>query len=75
MLPPSAFVDVTPVHQGAAGVVSGDMTSNTMFDYNGDGNPVTVGPIPGWPTLDGWDMTTGFGTPWARNYVADLAAS
>lgn len=74
-LPSDAFVDVAPVHQGAASVISGDLTSNTMFDYNGDGNPVTVGPIEGWPTLNGWDMTTGFGTPWAPNYVADLAAS
>jgi len=70
-----AFTDVGPVHQGAAGVISGDLDSNTMFSYNGDGNPVTVGSIPGWPTLAGWDLTTGFGTPWAPTYVAALAAS
>ena len=70
-----AFTDVVPVHQGAAGVISGNLDSNTMFSYNGDGNPVTVGSIPGWPTLAGWDMTTGFGTPWAPSYVAALAAS
>ena len=74
-LPSSAFHDVTPVHQGAAGVVSGDLSSNTMFDDNGPGNPVTVGSIPGSPTLGGWDMTTGFGTPWAPSYVSDLAGS
>jgi hypothetical protein len=56
-------------------VISGNLDSNTMFSYNGDGNPVTVGSIPGWPTLAGWDMTTGFGTPWAPSYVAALAAS
>ena len=73
--PPGAFVDVTPVHEGAAGVISGDLDSNTLFDYNGDGNAVTVGPVPGWPTLAGWDMTTGFGTPSAPTYVSELAAS
>jgi subtilase family serine protease len=70
----AAFVDVVPVHQGAAGVISGNMDSNTMFDYNGDGNAVSVGSVPGWPTLGGWDMTTGFGTPWAPTFVSELAA-
>jgi subtilase family serine protease len=70
-----AFADVAPVHQGAAGVISGNLDSNTMFSYNGDGNAVTIGSVPGWPTLTGWDMTTGFGTPWAPTYVAELTAS
>jgi subtilase family serine protease len=70
----AAFTDVAPVHQGAAGVISGDMDSNTLFDYNGDGNAVSVGSVPGWPTLDGWDMTTGFGTPWAPTFLSELAA-
>jgi subtilase family serine protease len=70
-----AFVDVAPVHQGAAGVLSGDLTSNTLFQYNGDGNPVTVGPVSGWPTLSGWDLTTGFGTPWAPTFASELAGS
>jgi subtilase family serine protease len=70
-----AFADVLPVHQGAAGVISGDLDSNTIFVDNGNGNAVTVGSVPGWPTLAGWDMTTGFGTPWAPTYVAALTAS
>jgi subtilase family serine protease len=70
-----AFNDIQPVHQGAAGVISGDLDSNTMFVDNGNGNAVTVGSVPGWPTLAGWDLTTGLGTPWAPNYVAALAAS
>jgi len=70
-----AFVDVAPVHQGATGVISGNLDSNRLFDYNGDGNAVTVGPVPGWPTLAGWDLTTGFGTPSAPTYVGELAAS
>lgn len=67
------FNDVAPIHQGAIGVLSGDLTSNTMFDYNGNGNAVTVGSVPGSPTLPGWDMTTGFGTPWAPNFINDLS--
>jgi subtilase family serine protease len=72
-LPSSAFTDVVPVHQGAAGVVSGDMTSNAMFVFNPDGS-VSPGPVSGWPVLAGYDMTTGLGTPWAPNFVADLTA-
>ena len=72
-LPSDAFVDVTPTHQGDAGVVSGNLDSNAMFQYNPDGS-VSVGPVAGSSTLTGWDMTTGFGTPWAPNFVADLAA-
>jgi subtilase family serine protease len=72
---PSAFTDVTPAHEGAAGVISGDLISNRMFDYNGDGVAVTWDPVAGWPTTTGYDMTTGFGTPWAPSYVSSLAAS
>ena len=68
----AAFTDVAPVHQGLAGVASGDLTSNTLFDYNGDGAAVTPGPVAGWPTLAGWDMTTGFGTPSAPVFVQEL---
>jgi hypothetical protein len=44
-----------------------------MFDYNGDGLPVSWDPVPGWDTTGGYDMTTGFGTPNAPAYVAALA--
>jgi subtilase family serine protease len=67
------FTDVRPVHQGAQGVISGDLTSNRMFDYNGDGQPVTWDPVPGWPVLNGYDMTTGWGTPDAPAYVSGVA--
>ena len=46
-----------------------------MFDYNGDGNAVTVGPGPGLADARGWDLTTGLGTPWAPTYVGELAGS
>jgi subtilase family serine protease len=67
------FTDVTPVHEGAPGVISGDLVSNRMFDYNGDGQPVTLDPVRGWPVRSGYDMTTGLGTPDAPAYVAGLA--
>ncbi|HZU20133.1 MAG TPA: S53 family peptidase [Gaiellaceae bacterium] len=82
---PAAFTDVVPIHQGAPNVISGDLTSNRMFDYNGDGLPVTWDPVPGWavnPCTDTsisgcdpstpYDMTTGWGTPNAPAYVAAL---
>ena len=70
---PSAFTDVTPTHQGLPGVISGELSTNQMFDYNGDGLPATWSSIAGWPTTQGYDMTTGFGTPKAVAYVAALA--
>jgi subtilase family serine protease len=72
-LPANAFKDVVPVHQGAAGVISGELKSNTMFADDGAGT-IVVGPIPGAATLPGYDMTTGLGTPWAPTYVGALAA-
>jgi hypothetical protein len=44
-----------------------------MFDYNGDGVPVTWDPVAGWPVLIGYDMTTGWGTPQASAYITGLA--
>ena len=51
-------------------MISGNLDSNTMFQDNGIGNAVTVGSIPGWPTLPGWDLTTGFGTPALDAYAS-----
>jgi subtilase family serine protease len=70
---PSAFNDI--VHQTYGNVISGQLWNNQMFDYNGDGLPSTPGPIPGWDTSDGWDMTTGFGTPRAAAFVSALRAA
>jgi subtilase family serine protease len=69
----AAFRDVVPLVQGSA--LSGQLVSNRLFDYNGDGEPVTLGPVPGWPVLTGWDMTTGFGTPKAPGFVAAVRAA
>lgn len=67
------FTDVNPIHQGSPSVISGELTTNRMFDYNGDGLPVSWDAVPGWPTLSSYDMTTGWGTPWAPSYVTGLA--
>jgi subtilase family serine protease len=69
----AAFADVAPIHQGSPGVISGDLNTNRMFDFNGDGQPVTWDPVTGWPVLAGYDMTTGWGVPNAPAYVAALA--
>jgi hypothetical protein len=53
-------------------VISGDLTSNRMFDYNGDGVPVSRDAVTGWPVLGGYDMTTGWGTPDAPAFVTGL---
>jgi subtilase family serine protease len=65
------FRDVVPVTEGTA--ASGQLVDNTLWQYNADGS-VSPGPVPGWPTRAGWDMTTGFGSPVVGPFVADLAA-
>jgi subtilase family serine protease len=69
----SWFTDVLPIHQGSAAVISGELSTNRMFDYNGDGLPVTWNAVTGSPTTAGYDQTTGWGTPWAPSYVSGLA--
>jgi subtilase family serine protease len=70
---PTWFTDVTPVTEGTA--QSGQLVGNQEWDYNGDGVAVTPDPVTGWPTLRGYDLTTGLGTPNAVAYVGGLAAS
>ena len=65
-----AFNDVDKVRQGPTTIISGDLSKNQMFDYNGDGFAVTWDPIPSWNTTTGYDMTTGVGTPNAPEYVS-----
>ena len=40
-------------------MISGDLTTNRMFDYIADGQPVAWDPVPGWDVVSGYDMTTG----------------
>lgn len=70
---PSWFTDVAQVIEGTA--QSGRLVNNGEWDYNGDGNAVTPDSVSGWPVLNGYDMTTGLGTPNAPAYVSGLAGS
>ncbi len=63
-LPSRDFNDIVPQNLGTgAGVTT--LADNSEF---GTG-------IPGMLTTTGWDLTTGFGTPNANNFVRDLAAA
>jgi subtilase family serine protease len=62
----TAFRDILPAVQGTA--LSGKLVNNTMFQYNADGS-VSVGPVPGYPVLTGWDLTTGWGSPLAPAFI------
>jgi len=67
-----AFRDIVPVTQGTA--VSGQLVNNQLFHYNADGS-VSPGPVPGYPTLAGWDMTTGWGSPIAPAFINAITAA
>jgi subtilase family serine protease len=67
-----SFRDIVPHTYGTA--ASGVLDDNTLWQYNPDGS-VSPGPVPGWPTLPGWDMTTGFGSPRAPAFVAAIRAA
>jgi subtilase family serine protease len=69
---PSWFNDVTKVTEGSA--QSGVLQDNTLWGYNADGS-VSPGPVQGWSTSTGYDMTTGLGTPNAPAFVGGLASS
>jgi hypothetical protein len=69
---PGAFRDIVPHVYGTA--ASGVLVDNRLWQYNPDGS-VSPGPVPGWPTLAGWDMTTGFGSPRAAAFVAAVRAA
>ncbi len=67
-----SFRDIVPHTYGTA--ASGVLADNQLWQYNPDGR-VSPGPVPGWPTRSGWDMTTGFGSPRAAAFVAAIRAA
>jgi subtilase family serine protease len=68
----AAFRDIVPVTQGTA--ASGVLGDNTLWTYLADGS-VAPGPVAGNPTLTGWDMTTGFGSPVASAFITAVRAA
>jgi subtilase family serine protease len=68
----AVFRDIVPVTEGTA--ASGVMDDNQLWEYEADGS-VAPGPVPGNPTLTGWDMTTGFGSPRASAFIAAVRAA
>jgi subtilase family serine protease len=68
----TAFSDIVPHTYGTA--ASGVLENNQMWEYAADGS-VHPGPVPGFPTTTGYDLTTGWGSPKAAGYVAQLAAA
>jgi subtilase family serine protease len=70
-LPSGDYRDVEPVTEGSA--ASGVLDNNQLWQFNADGS-VSPGPVSGFPTLTGWDMTTGFGSPIVAPFVASLVA-
>ena len=68
----TAFRDVVPHTYGTA--PSGVLDSNRIWDTLPTGF-VTPDPVPGYPTTPGYDLTTGWGSPKAAQYVSQLAAS
>lgn len=67
----AAFRDVVPHTYGTT--PSGVLQNNRIWDTGADGF-VTPDPVPGYPTTTGYDLTTGWGSPYAPGYVAQLTA-
>jgi subtilase family serine protease len=67
----AAFRDVVPHTYGTT--PSGKLAGNRIWDTGADGF-VTPDPVPGYATTDGYDLTTGWGSPWAPGYVTALRA-
>jgi subtilase family serine protease len=67
----TAFTDIVPQVYGTA--ASGVLDDNQMWEYAADGS-VHPGAVDGFPTTGGYDLTTGWGSPKAAGYVAQLIA-
>jgi subtilase family serine protease len=68
----SAFKDVLPMTYGTT--PSGHLDTNRIWDIGADG-VLTPDPVPGYPVLPGYDLTTGLGVPAGPAYVSALAAT
>ncbi len=68
----AAFRDITAHTYGTT--PSGVLKDNRIWDTGADGF-VTPDPVTGYPTTGGYDLTTGWGSPWAPGYVAQLTSA
>lgn len=68
----AAFRDVAPQSFGTT--PSGVLASNRMWDLPALGADVVPSPVAGYPTTAGYDLTTGWGSPRAAGFVAQLVA-
>lgn len=68
----AAFRDVVAQTYGTT--PSGHLENNRIWDIGADGF-VTPDPVPGYPTTTGYDLTTGWGSPFAPGYVSELTAA
>lgn len=66
----AAFSDVVPQTYGTT--PSGVLQNNRIWDTDATGF-VTPDPVVGYPTTSGYDLTTGWGSPHAPAYIAQLA--
>jgi subtilase family serine protease len=67
----AAFNDIVPQTYGVT--PSGHLDNNRIWDTDANGF-LTPDPVPGFPTTTGYDLTTGWGTPKAAGYIAQLVA-
>ena len=68
----TAFTDVVQRTYGTT--PSGHLNTNRVWDIGTDG-ALTPDPVPGYPTTNGYDLTTGWGVPAGPTYVAALVAA
>ena len=69
----TAFSDIVPQTYGTA--PSGVLKDNQMWEYGPDGLTVQRVSVAGYPTTTGYDLTTGWGSPNAGAYIAQLTAA
>jgi subtilase family serine protease len=67
----AAFSDVVPHTYGTT--PSGVLQDNRIWDTDATGF-VTPDPVTGYPTSTGYDLTTGWGSPYAPGYIEQLVA-
>jgi subtilase family serine protease len=67
----AAFGDIVPLQYGTT--PSGYLANNRMWAL-ADDSSLTPGPVPGYDTTAGYDLTTGWGAPRLPGYVDQLVA-